>query len=372
MSSTTLYRILLTSNEPWGDIWFSKQHYANELAKLGHDVYFLNAPTGWSVGHLLDRTVRIRPIKENLSVIDYHNHFPLRGAKSLALKINDRLNATKIYRALPPSQRPVLWWQFDPFRFAFLPLASSKPSVQTIYHITDPFDHIFSDTLLAQQADLVVTVLQRYLPHYEQWNQKKVLYIPHGISADEFHIDPVLNERYKKFEGAILKIGTINDHYNIDLLLAIAKRFPTQQLVLVGPNKLTIPFKQQQFEQLKTFENVVIEGAQKAVLLKYYVHQASVCIVPYDFNIESLKGTPLKVLNYLAQGKVSITSIATDLEHLLGKGLVKSTHKEHFLEGIQAALDGTVVVDQPYLTSFFDTVSYPYLIGQILQELEQR
>lgn len=370
MNSKLLYRILVTSNEPWGTIWFSKQHYANELAKLGHEVYFLNAPTSWSIRHLFNQNVKIQTIKTNLHVVDYNNPLPLRGAKNLALKINDRLNTAKIYRALPPSDRPILWWKFDPFRFAYLPTSTPQQAVREIYHITDPFEHIFSDPILAKNADLVVTVLKRYLPRYHEFNKKKVLYIPHGISADEFHIDEKINKNYTQFKGAILKIGTINDHYNIDLLLAIAKRFSPCKLVIVGPNKLTIPAKQQQFEQLKSFENVVIEGAQKATLLKYYVHQASVCIVPYDFNIETLKGTPLKVLNYLAQGKISITSIATDLEHLLGKGLVKSDNKEHFLEQIQAALDGRIQVDAPYLNSFFDTVSYPHLIDKILQEIE--
>ncbi|MGH1335041.1 MAG: glycosyltransferase [Aureispira sp.] len=370
MTSKKKYRIFITSNEPWGKVWFSKQHYANELAKLGHEVYFLNAPTSWSFRHLINHRIHSRVINDNLQVIDYNNILPLRLAKNFTLKVNDYFNTTRIYKALPPSTLPILWWKFDPFRFAHLPNGQAKQRTQEIYHITDPFDHIFSDSILAQKADIVVTVLKRYLPHYQQFSKKKVVYIPHGISSDEFHIDPTINEAYTQFEGAILKIGTINDHYNIELLLAIAKQFPERKLVLVGPNKLTIPIKQQQFDSLKTLENVVVEGAQKATVLKYYVHQASVCIVPYDFNIESLKGTPLKVLNYLAQGKVSITSIATDLEHLLGKGLIKSDNKEHFLEQIQAAIDGNIPIDTPYLHSFFEKVSYPFLIHQILHELD--
>ena len=53
------HTIFLTSNEPWGDVWFSKQHYANELAKMGHQVYFLNAPTGWSPKNLFRINLRV-------------------------------------------------------------------------------------------------------------------------------------------------------------------------------------------------------------------------------------------------------------------------------------------------------------------------
>jgi len=372
MHSKKRYRILITSNEPWGDIWFSKQHYANELAKLGHEVYFINSPTSWSITQLFSSNVQIKPIKANLYSIDYNNPFPLRGSKKIALRLNDSINERRIYKALPPSNLPILWWKFDPFRFVHLSAAFNQIPIKEIYHITDPFDHIFSDSLLAQKADLVVTVLQRYQSYYEQLNQKPVLYIPHGISSDEFIIDKTINRSYQKFEGAILKIGTINDYYNINLLIAIAQSFKDKKLVLVGPNKLTIPAKQEQFETLQKLDNVFVEGAQKATLLKYYVHNSDVCIVPYDFNIESLKGTPLKVLNYLAQGKVSITSIATDLEHLIGKGLIKSTDQTHFIKSIQDVLEGKQTTDPAYLNAFFESVSYPFLIGKIFHELEQR
>jgi hypothetical protein len=366
------YRIFITSNEPWGDIWFSKQHYANELSKIGHEVFFINSPQKWSIPHLFSNKITLEKINDNLSIINYNNPLPLRISKKMALRFNDKINTKRIYQALPSSDLPIIWWKFDPFRFVDLTTLDRTKSVKEIYHITDPFDHIFSDALLAQKADLVVTVLQRYQSYYQDINKKKVLYIPHGISSDEFLIDEKTNQSYHKFKGAILKIGTINDYYNIDLLIAIANTFKHKKLVLVGPNKLTDPSKKEQFEQLKTLPNVVVEGAQKATLLKYYVHNAAVCIVPYDFNIESLKGTPLKVLNYLAQGKVSITSIATDIEHLIGKGLVKSTDQKHFLQSIQDSLDGKITTDSAYLNSFFKTVSYPFLIEQILHELEQR
>ncbi|BDS15246.1 glycosyltransferase [Aureispira anguillae] len=372
MSAKKRYRILITSNEPWGDIWFSKQHYANELAKLGHEVFFLNAPNYWSARMALSNKVQIEKISKNLSVVNYHNPLPLRGFKKMALWLNDKINEKKIYLALPPSDLPILWWKFDPFRFAYLSKQWRNSSITELYHITDPFDHIFSDSLLAQKAQLVVTVLRRYQEYYAALNQKPVLYIPHGISADEFHIDEQINTSFTQYQGSILKIGTINDYYNIQLLIDIATHFNDKKLVVVGPNKLTIPQKQQQFQQLKKLANVVITGPQKATMLKYYVHNAAVCIVPYDFQIESLKGTPLKVLNYLAQGKVSITSIATDLEHLLGKGLIKSDQKDHFIASIANVLNGKIKVDQIYLNNFFNTVSYPVLIEKIFHELNQQ
>ena len=41
-----LRTIFLFSNEPWSDMWYSKHHYAAELAKR-HEVYFVNMPERW-------------------------------------------------------------------------------------------------------------------------------------------------------------------------------------------------------------------------------------------------------------------------------------------------------------------------------------
>lgn len=169
-----------------------------------------------------------------------------------------------------------------------------------------------------------------------------------------------------------MKIGTLNDHYNISLLIDVAHSFKEYNLVLVGPNKLTLSSKIAQFKKLTALPNVIFEGTKKAIELKYYIHNAAVCLVPYDFNIESIKGTPLKVLNYLAQSKVSITSISTGLKHLLGKGLVHCDNRDTFIDRIKDVLSGNIEVDSAYIHTFLDSVSYPVLIKKILNELDKR
>ena len=80
--------ILLISNEPWGDIWFSKHHYANELS-ANNDVYFIDPPKGWSLSSLFSNQLEIEVINERLKVVRYSNSLPIRFFPKVFTKIND-------------------------------------------------------------------------------------------------------------------------------------------------------------------------------------------------------------------------------------------------------------------------------------------
>ena len=58
--------ILLLAPEPWGSNKVSKHHYAQLLAKLGNQVYFLE-PAQTSG----DRQVKVEPIEEGLYSVRY-------------------------------------------------------------------------------------------------------------------------------------------------------------------------------------------------------------------------------------------------------------------------------------------------------------
>ena len=106
MATQPTYRIVVTSNEPWGEVWFSKQHIAYALAQLGHEVYFLNAPQGWSPKHWWAPRWEVRPVEERLWVVDYDNPYPLRGHKRLMLWLNDRWVGQQL-KTLLGDDRPV-------------------------------------------------------------------------------------------------------------------------------------------------------------------------------------------------------------------------------------------------------------------------
>lgn len=359
---STLYTILLTSNEPWSAVWFSKQHVAHELSLLGHEVYFLNAPTQWKWQQLGQVNLSLTPIQEGLTVVNYTNPFPLRVHKKWALYWNDKLVGSALKKVLP-QDKPILWWQFDPFRLVHLP---AFPDSKRIYHVVDPYQHIWTDNLLAQQADLIVLVSQLYEQYYDQFG-KPLLYIPHGISEQERNLRPERLQTIQEKWGRdyLLFVGTLNPDVDLALLQALASQCP-QQLLLIGPNKLR-PEQQAAFEALIANNNVAYLGVQKATDLKEYVALAAVGLVPYQQKRqENVHRTPLKLLNYLAQATPIVTTLNYELQQLNEVSIYPAASLEEFVHTVQALLKGEKTVDKAAAQQYGDSVLYPALLKKIL------
>lgn len=367
MSNFTPATIFLSSNEPWGDIWFSKQHFANELAQLGHQVFFINAPKQWSIKHLFNNRLQITAIDTNLAVIDYNNPFPLRINKAFFLKLNDYWIGRQLKR-LAPAKKPIIWWQFDPFRFVNL---YSFPEAIRIYHVVDPYQHIWSDIELAKRSDLLVLVSRLYEKEYVQLH-KKMLYIPHGISANELSLDETRLQKIRQELGIgyLIFVGTINPDVDLELLFKIASEIKHQKLVLIGPIH-TNPADQALLEQLMAHKNVAYLGAKKATELKEYIALASIGIVPYKNNkVENIHRTPLKLLNYIAQSKPIVTTINYELDSLKNQIIFEAYKQEDFIAELQAILTGKRIINHSLIKTYQASVLYPKLIKKILQHVD--
>ena len=64
--------ILITSNEPWGDIWYTKHNYAYELSKT-NKVFFLNPPKGWRQNSLKNIKIRSEKINGQIFNVGFKN-----------------------------------------------------------------------------------------------------------------------------------------------------------------------------------------------------------------------------------------------------------------------------------------------------------
>lgn len=360
--------IFITSNEPWGDVWFSKQHYANELAMLGYTVYFLNAPTHWSPKHFFDNSLKIKNIKQNLSVVNYVNPYPLRFAKPMFARWNDQRNYKKLL-ALVGDKKQVIWWKFDPFRFASRTIFNTQ-NTKHIYHVVDPYQHVDTDKLLAQTADLLVLVSDYYTSFYQAFKQK-TCYAPHGVSQSEMQVNTAILAQIKAElgEGYIVYVGTLNKDIDVTLLQAIANAID-RPLVLIGPNNLDSEGLQL-FAQLQQHPRVHYLGSKPANQLKEYVALASVGIVPYKNKMsQNVHRTPLKIINYLSQNKPTVSTINYELKELDEKAIFVRASPADFITQLNTLLqqnnnNDIIATAQHYLQG----VQYPILIKNILEHL---
>src|SRR6187549_1338554 len=90
MKSRFIDHIIVTSDEPWCDIWHTQLHYAFQLSKRTK-VIFLGPPDPWKPGNLFKLKQNHYPVNSNLEVVTYHNFIPAKFGK-ISLWINDRIN----------------------------------------------------------------------------------------------------------------------------------------------------------------------------------------------------------------------------------------------------------------------------------------
>lgn len=367
MKNNSIYTIFITSNEPWGDVWYSKQHYANELAKLGNNVYFINAPLKWKASNLFNTEFRTKKIDTNLTLVEYNNPFPLRFFKRFFLKLNDSIIGKKLKNLIKNDKNKILWWQFDPFRFVNIP---AIPTSKRLYHVVDPYQHIWSDAIIAKKADLIVVVSRFYKKRYNHLNRKTIC-IPHGISQNELSIDDKKLNLIKKEIGSdyIIFVGTINPDVNIKLIEKIALEIPNTKIIIIGP-VVNSKGSNIDLKSLKKTNNIIHLGAINANLLKEYVKLASVTIVPYNVNKSlNVHRTPLKILNYIAQSKIIITTLNYEIEQLNNVLIYKTENSEEFIALIKNALNNQLHFDQKAILDYQQSVLYPKLINTIFDNV---
>lgn len=358
--------IIITSNEPWEDVWVSKHHYANELTKLGYEVYFVDPPPKWNLFNLFSFSGKKKKLKEGLYLVTYKNNFPIRVFKKLFLRVNDYLNAWKISKLIS-EKKNTIWWQFDPFRFVYTDFFENS---RRIYHVVDPYQHIWSDKKIAAKADLLILISKEYCSYYSSL-KKNILCIPHGISQEEYNITESLTEQFRCIYGIyILFAGTIANDINIDLLSDIAANF-SNTLLLLGPLKLTDEKKIAKYNELLKNNNVKWIGQKKADELKNYIKASAICIVPYHFENEGLRASSLKIMNYIAQKKIVITTKSSGFEPLLGKGIYCATDERAFISLIEKGLNNDLLCDEHEITEYLKAVQYPILIDRILKKLNE-
>ena len=360
------YPILILSNEPWGDIWFSKQHYANELSKLGYKVIFLDPPSSWKIGNIFSHKIAETQVNENLSVISYKNNFPVRYFSKVFTYINDFLNSRKVTRRFNVAH--FLVWQFDPLRFAFL----DKKKFYRIYHVADPYMDFPLDKIIAKNADIIACTSPKYIDFYLNTG-KKVLFIPHCVAEDEYATDNQLVESYKeKWGDYLLFVGSISHRTDLKLLQKISLIGP--KIILIGNSRFESTDEDHFWHKLVSSPNVEWLGPIHAQNLKNYIAGASICLNTYKFNdINSAggSGSPMKMLNYLAQYKPIITSIDSEIPSIDGKGIFRAFNQEEFVDLIYKGIEGKLPVDKNVVQEYLESHTYPSKIKEILNSLKE-
>lgn len=363
--------IFIFSLEPWGDMWYSKHHYAAYLAKT-HKVYFVSLPVHWHWKDLFSFGVKQTETPQGVHVLEYRNNLPLRFIPRWLSALLAKANAAKLKPLAIGAD--VIYWYFHPASVLDRGALRVQGS-RIIYHVVDPYQSLPNDSSFARKADLVVTINPWYLKYYGKMNPN-CIEVPHGLRQEDRTADEAVVAGYRKEWGryAVMAAG-INLRTNYQLLLGVARRYPDLRLILIGQ---LFPLKGDLLDlrnELMAMANVVYVGVKHPDQLGDIIRGAEVGLVTYDFEPtrsvpESGERTPLKVITYLAQACPVVSTINSYVPLLDGKGNFKAEDQEHFLQLIGQVLDGTRSVDHSVVDAYLDSVEYGLLVDRILNKLD--
>jgi hypothetical protein len=299
------------SPQRWGAVFISKHHYAEELAKSGEQVYFVNPP---SFG--LMSKVRLSFVKHgqySIGIIDYNIPFIIRRMHNRAPFVYEMYMQTFVVPRINKLCRNIKEaWIFN------ADFVHDVKKMKAEKHIVFYADMVHWNQWKKQlrKADLFVTVSEYIFKTCGDWCKRKLL-INHGLAGEFTEVtdadNTITSETINAGYIGNLMIGDVLD---MDAIEALIARFPGVHFHFIGPyepatNNLGSNFTPRIIsfiDTLKNASNVTLHGvAEKNELVKK-INSMDVFIIAYsrtrDHNMAS---NSHKILEYLSTGKTIVS-----------------------------------------------------------------
>lgn len=363
--------MIVSSDEPWCEVWHTQLHYAFQLSKR-FQVIFLGPPAPWKFSNLFFRLPGPYSVSPQLSVISYHNVLPSVFGK-FSLWINDKVNEYNFKRIWKIfSENPeMIFWHFDPFRSFYL--FKEKKKCVHVYHVIDPVAGIHLDIEFATTADLVIVTSPRFLEHYKKLT-KNVIQIGQGVDLSGFpnldNANIVNKGEVDVAQNSILMLGTITNEIDFKLIASLPRK-TGKKVVIIGPDKITKVSAKSLFKELLETPDIIWLGAMRPEDFLKHIKACAVGIIAYDnYGVnDNNQRSPLKVINYLAAGKCVVSNIDCEIPGLLNRAIYRVSEQESFVEKINACYQGKLLFDTDAVDGFLRSIDYRNLLKTIFSKL---
>ena len=291
--------IAITSNEEWGDMWYSKHNYANELSRR-NKVIFINPQGKWRMKYLLGCRITTSKYNENLTILNYNNILPIRS--KLLYRINNYLVSSRLRKYFKEhSFTDFILWAFDPNR---LSNGSMLGATRSFYHSVDLYNfRPYCELELSEKSDVIFSIANELIKFYKDFKTPIVL-IPHGISSDEFSVEKDALPKDFTLKEYGLYVGKIDNRVDFKLVENILKEFPEVPFLFIG--NLTVGEMDEAAHRIfteKKYPNLYHKNAIHFKKLKAYVASAKFCLAPMEHTMYHNTISHHKLLQYLAFGK---------------------------------------------------------------------
>jgi len=362
--------IIISSDEPWSDVWMPQVHYAFQLSKR-YDVVFIDPPNRWTFKNLFNFKLETRKVDNDIIVVRYLNLIPLSLGR-VAVYLNDKINQFLISKLLnfKKNQLKIIMWRFDAFRSMYN--FENRETTRQIFHVIDPIAGKNLDIPLAKRAELVLITSPKFIDHYLKINSN-VLQIGQGVDLDFYRSPVQYNEKeIEQSKNSILLLCTYTDEIDYEFLKRLAEKFSSKNITLIGPNRVTLPPKIAQFDSLIQLKNVNWLGAMPPAKFRKHLDSCRVGLIAYDKSnsVNNLR-SPLKIIGYLAAGKPVISNIDSEVPSLVNKGIYYAYEDETFYDYIEASYKENLQFDKHIVNDYLSKMDYDNLLDSIFENLDE-
>jgi teichuronic acid biosynthesis glycosyltransferase TuaH len=317
--------LIFISLENWDEVWRRNQFLCAEWLRRFPGMRLLFVGRSRDLSHSLrkgDTRVFSQPAQQKVS--DFPGLTVLNPLKFLPNSLAPArwanlqfLGAQIRSAAQHAGLRAPLLWINDHFA---APLMGQLGERAVIYDVTDDWTLMPSipaaerkrikeaDVALCKRADLVV-VCSEALERSRRVACRKLVRIPNGVDVDRYGTTTHRRVDAETLGGKTFGyVGTLHgDRLDLELVVALARRRPSDRLVLCGPNLLTPP----EVLRLSAVSNIELRPAVDYQHVPKILGEFDVCILPHLCTPFTESLNPIKLWEYLASGKpVAATPVA--------------------------------------------------------------
>lgn len=308
----------------WDSPWQNRHAFVWELSKR-HPVFFLSPPFYLPelVSKKLPSRTRmpggIKKIKDNLYSYIPPRYLPYNYRFQLLDKIIRKIRNMRINYLSKQKigGKPILliWHP----RFADMIDEFDESFV--VYYKYDNYSGYFGgsgeadeqEKALIKRADLMMVTSQGLYDMHEN-DSGNIHLVPNGVDYEFFsktlqEPESSIPEDLRMIPGPkIGYVGVINEKVDFKLLSFLCEKHPDWSIVLVGPEKVVLDEYKEDLKKLKQYKNCYFLGQKNGRDVPGYIKGLDVAMMCYLVNDWTFFGYPLKMHEYLACGKPSVSA----------------------------------------------------------------
>jgi len=317
-----------------------QQHLAEELAKKGHRIFYIEnqftTPEKYYPGYFVTqkyKNVFIIKLYSQRDVAIYHQIPTKKEITSMYASLKKLMHDAFIKNYVVKIDHPFWTYLLDHL---------SSP---VIYDCMDDYagfeitgKHIGKlEKKLVKKCDLTLVCSDLLLEKIVKFKPKKTLLLKNACEYDHFSIAssdkrpsdqrPATSDR-----KTIGFFGALGEWVDDKLIALIAKKYPHASIVLIGEVQNVAITR-----CAARYKNIVLLGEKPYDSLPHYLRTFDVCIIPFKVNSHTTLIDPVKLYEYFASGRAVVSTAIEEIKRFEGP-LYYSHSPADFIENIKKAL----------------------------------